>query len=196
MMAITKTDDRSVARGAAPKRGLHRTGAFESERFYTHRLSLLSRLMARTTKTMLAENFGMSQMEWRVLVQLEYRSPSKIADIHERSLMQKPQISQALPALARRGYVVRQSDPADARAPWFAITEEGLALHRDVIRISRRRQHRLEAALHERERTAFESALDRFIGLFIAAGDTGDIFADSDAARSAATARTRKKAAR
>ena len=85
--------------------GLERIGNYETERFYTHRLSLLNRLIARTTKQMLADPFGLSQMEWRILVQLEYRSPSKVAEIHERSLMQKPQISSALPRLIRNGYV-------------------------------------------------------------------------------------------
>lgn len=155
-------------------RGLRRVGTYESERFYTHRLSLLNRLIARTTKDMLAEHFGISQMEWRILVQLEYRSPSKVSEIHERSLVQKPQISSALPRLAERGYVVREHDPEDARAPWFAITEDGLRLYRDVIRVSRKRQRDLEARLRKHERAGFEQALDRLIEGFIDQGRGGD----------------------
>ncbi len=67
--------------------GLRRTGIYESGTFYTHRLSLLNRLLARTTKEMLARQFGLSQMEWRVLIQLEHRSPSKISEMHERCLI-------------------------------------------------------------------------------------------------------------
>ena len=48
--------------------GLQRTGSYESEAFYTHRLSLLSRLIARETRQMLAEPFGLSQMDWRVRI--------------------------------------------------------------------------------------------------------------------------------
>jgi DNA-binding MarR family transcriptional regulator len=155
---------------AGTKRGLRRLGAYESERFYTHRLSLLNRLIARTTKDMLAEHFGISQMEWRILVQLEYRSPSKVSEIHERSLVQKPQISSALPQLVQRGYVIREHDPDDARAPWFAITDSGLRLYRDVIRLSRKRQRGLESLLSERERAGFEQALDRLIEFLIEQG--------------------------
>jgi DNA-binding MarR family transcriptional regulator len=163
------------------RRGLRRVGAYESARFYTHRLSLLNRLIARTTKDMLAEHFGISQMEWRILVQLEYRSPSKVSEIHERSLVQKPQISSALPRLVQRGFVVREHDPKDARAPWFAITESGLRLYRDVIRLSRKRQRGLESLLSEPEQAGFEQALDRLIEFFVEQGRGADgLFATAD----------------
>jgi DNA-binding MarR family transcriptional regulator len=116
---------------------------------------------------MLADPFGLSQMEWRILVQLEHRSPSKIAEIHERSLMQKPQISSALPRLIRTGYIARTDDPTDARAPYFAITEQGLKLYRAVVRVSRKRQESLEALLSERERKVLDAAIDRLIGSFV-----------------------------
>lgn len=157
----------SAPRPASPARGLHRTGGYESAYFYTHRLSLLNRLIARTTREMLAGHFALSQMEWRILVQLEYRSPSKVSQIHERSLVQKPQISSALPSLVRKGYVVREDDPADARAPFFAITQGGLKLYRAVMRLSRRRQRAVELVLTERERVAFEHTLDKLIQFFL-----------------------------
>jgi DNA-binding MarR family transcriptional regulator len=151
---------------AAPARGLRRTGTYESGRFYTHRLSLLNRLIARTTKVMLAEQFGLSQMEWRVLIQLEHRTPSKIVEMQERSLLPKPQISSVLPQLIRKGYVVRADDPADARAPNFALTDEGLQLYRAVMRVSRKRQRGLELILSEPERAVFDAAIDHLIAFF------------------------------
>jgi DNA-binding MarR family transcriptional regulator len=154
--------------------GLERIGNYETERFYTHRLSLLNRLIARTTKQMLADPFGLSQMEWRILVQLEHRSPSKVAEIHERSLMQKPQISSALPRLIRNGYIARKDDPRDARAPFFAITEEGLKLYRAIVRVSRKRQQSLESLLSEREREILDGAIDRLIASFVR-GESGEL---------------------
>jgi DNA-binding MarR family transcriptional regulator len=148
--------------------GLRRNGSYESEAFYTHRLSLLSRLLARDTREMLDEPFGLSQMEWRVLIQLEHLSPSKISEIHSRSLLAKPQISSALPLLIEAGYVVREEDPEDARAPLFSITEEGLQLYRSVMRASRKRQQRLELFLNEDERATFSKAVDRLISALLA----------------------------
>jgi DNA-binding MarR family transcriptional regulator len=165
IMSQTDRLERKPAR-SAPSRGLRRTGAYESGRFYTHRLSLLSRLIARTTKQMLAQQFALSQMEWRVLIQLEHRSPSKVAEMHDRSLVPKPQISSVLPQLIRKGLVVREEDPADARAPYFALTENGLQLYRAVMRVSRKRQRGLELVLNERERATFETALDHLIAHF------------------------------
>jgi len=163
---VFHVDQASKPKRRASKLGLHRTGAYESSRFYTHRLSHLSRLLARTTKQMLTENFGLSQMEWRVLIQLEFRSPSKVGEIHERTLYQKAQISTALRSLMKRGAVAKEGDPFDRRAPFFAITEDGLELYRSVMRFSRRRQRDLEARLDIRLRHAFESAIDQLINSY------------------------------
>ena len=170
----------AARRRAAKPRGMQRSGSYETESFYTHRLSLLSRLLARTTKRMLGEPFGLSQMEWRILVQLEHGSPARIADIHERSLCPKPQISSSLPRLLRAGYVVREDNPSDARAPYFAITEEGLRLYRAVMRRSRKRQQALEALLGPAERAGFESALDRLIAALLAE-EAEDLFEAAEA---------------
>jgi len=164
-MSETRRAARKV-QSPSPSRAVRRVGAYESERFYTNRLSLLNRLIARTTKQMLAEQFSLSQMEWRVLIQLEYRSPSKISEMHDRSLVPKPQISSVLPHLIRKNYVVRIDDPADARAPYFAVTEEGLSVYRAVIRVSRKRQRKLELLLSQHDRAAFDSAIDHLIAYF------------------------------
>lgn len=143
--------------------GLRHAGSYESETFYTHRLSLLSRLLARETRQMLEEPFRLSQMEWRILVQLEHVSPSKISEIHARSLLPKPQISSALPSLIEKRYVAREDDLTDARSPFFSITVYGLQLYRSVMRVSRKRQRRLELLLSAGQRAAFSKAIDELI---------------------------------
>jgi DNA-binding MarR family transcriptional regulator len=155
-------------RAKAGARGLIRRSDYPTGHFYTRQIALLSRLIARTTKPALDRLFKISQMEWRILVQLEYRSPSKIAEIYERSLMPKSQISSALPALIRQGYVVRADDPDDARAPYFAITPAGLALHKAVLKVSQRRQKGLESLLTRPERKVFAAALERLVEFYLA----------------------------
>jgi MarR family transcriptional regulator, 2-MHQ and catechol-resistance regulon repressor len=147
--------------------GLQRVGSYETQGFYTHQVALLHRLIARSTKQAFDRMFGITQMEWRILIQLEHRSPSKISELHERTFMQKPQISLALPNLIRKGYVVRADDPDDARAPYFAITEKGLALYREVLRVTKKRQKGLESLLSAAERKAFESAFKRLIDFYM-----------------------------
>jgi len=167
--------DFDIASGSrsGPK-SLRRDGAFETRRFYTQQLALLHRLVARSTKQSFGKMFGITQMEWRILVQLEYRSPSKISEIHERTLIQKPQISSTLPNLMGKGYAVRVNDPHDARAPWFAITTSGLRLYRDVLRVSKRRQRGLESLLSAKERKVFESAFQRLIDFYVEAERRGE----------------------
>ena len=148
--------------------GLTRTSDFPTEHFYTRRIALLSRLIARTTKPAFDRLFSISQLEWRILVHLEYRSPAKIADMYERSLMPKSQISSALPTLIDKGYVVREDDPDDARAPYFAITAEGFALYKAVLRVSQRRQDGLESLLTRQERKIFADALNKLVEFYLA----------------------------
>jgi DNA-binding MarR family transcriptional regulator len=142
--------------------GQRRVGAGESRDFYTHRLALLNRLLARDTRLML-EPFGLSQMEWRILIQLEQASPAKISEISTRSLLQKPQLSLALPPLIAKGCVTRESDPDDRRAPYFAITEKGLSLYRSVMREARKRQRRFESLLDSDQRRHFSAAVGALI---------------------------------
>jgi DNA-binding MarR family transcriptional regulator len=149
-------------------RGLTRDSDYPTGRFYTRQIALLSRLIARTTKPAFERLFKISQLEWRILVQLELHSPSKIVDMYARSLMPKSQISSALPSLIRKGYVVRAKNPDDARAPYFAITAEGLTLYKAVLRVSRRRQEGLESLLSQQERKIFAASLDRLVEFYLA----------------------------
>lgn len=165
---MKKPKNATVKKARAKARGLTRSSNYPTGRFYTRQIALLSRLIARTTKPAFDRLFGISQMEWRILVQLEYRSPSKIVEMYERSLMPKSQISSALPALIRQGYVVRANDPDDARAPYFAITPAGLALYKAVLLVSQRRQDGLESLLTRQERKIFADALDRLVEFYLA----------------------------
>jgi DNA-binding MarR family transcriptional regulator len=166
----------AVSTQAAPRKAerddtaARRVGAGESVNFYTHRLALLNRLLARDTRAML-EPFRLSQMEWRILIQLEQLSPSKISEISARSLLQKPQLSVALPPLIEKGCVVREDDPEDARAPYFAITEKGLSLYRSIMREARKRQRRFESLLDEDQRRYFSTAVDSLISALAATSD-------------------------
>src|SRR6185312_11205968 len=167
-------------------RGLTRSSAYPTGRFYTRQIALLSRLIARTTKPAFDRLFGISQLEWRILVQLEYRSPSKIADMYERSLMPKSQISSALPTLIGKGYVMRKDDPDDARAPDFAIPRECLTLYKAGLQVSQRRQDGLESLLTRQERKIFADALDRLVEFYLAedARDGDGLFGDAPGPRS------------
>jgi len=165
---MKKPKNATVKKPPDKMRGLARSSDYPTGRFYTRQIALLSRLIARTTKPAFDRLFGISQMEWRILVQLEYHSPSKIAEMYERSLMPKSQISSALPTLIRKGYVIRENDPDDARAPYFAVTAEGLTLYKAVLRVSQRRQDGLESLLTRQERKIFADALDRLVEFYLA----------------------------
>lgn len=161
-------------------KGLNRVGTYETKDFYSAQLAFLNRLRNRMSKQSLISNFGITQIEWRILIHLEYRSPSKISDIYTRSLIPKPQLSSAIPRLIRQGYAVRIDDPDDARAPYFAITQKGLNLYDKAAEFSRRRQRRFEALLTKGERAGFESALKKLVDFHVATALTNEDTLDDD----------------
>ncbi len=74
----------------------------------------------------------------------------------------------------------RANDPDDARAPYFAITAEGLALYKAVLKVSKRRQDGLESLLTRQERKIFADALDKLVEFYLAedARDGDGLFDD------------------
>jgi DNA-binding MarR family transcriptional regulator len=161
-----ETGDSVVRARTSVGKGVHHAGIYETRHFYTSQIALLHRLISRTMKRAFDVMFGMTLMEWRVLAQLEYRSPSKISEIHERSLMQKPLTSTALRSLVENGYAVRESDPYDARAPNFYITEKGLQTYKAVLAVTRKRQHGLESLFTAQEQKIMAAAFTRLIEFY------------------------------
>lgn len=127
--------------------------------FLPYRISLVARLLDRRTTRMLAEGFGLSVAEWRVLAQLAMSSPSTVRDLAEKGWVDRAEVSRATASLVRRGYVRRWDNPHDRRGPLLSCTREGKTLFRR-IRPRRAAFHAsLTARLDQSQITALEQAL-------------------------------------
>lgn len=129
----------------------------------TYRISILAKLLDRRTAAMLSRDFGLSVAEWRVLAQLAVTSPRTVRWLATEMRVDRAEVSRAAGTLVRRGLVVREADPSDARSALFIVTLDGRALY-DKVMPRRIEQHEgLARTLGARNSAAFRKALDTLI---------------------------------
>lgn len=89
---------------------------------------------------------GLLPGAYKVFSAIARRGPLKAADLAERMMLDKGQLSRTITALEERGLITRSPDPADRRAQLLEATPDGLA--------------RLEAVRGPRERGLFRELLN------------------------------------
>ena len=81
---------------------------------------------------------GVARSEWRVLAVLEELGPLSVLDLTDAALSPQPTVTHAVRRLEARGLVTRTAGSTDRRQRIVAVTEEGAALTRRLIRAARR----------------------------------------------------------
>lgn len=81
---------------------------------------------------------GVARSEWRVLAVLEELGPLSVLDLTDAALSPQPTVTHAVRRLEARGLVTRTAGATDRRQRIVAVTEEGAALTRRLIRAARR----------------------------------------------------------
>ena len=81
---------------------------------------------------------GVARSEWRVLAVLEELGPLLVLDLTDAALSPQPTVTHAVRRLEARGLVTRTAGATDRRQRIVAVTEEGAALTRRLIRAARR----------------------------------------------------------
>jgi DNA-binding MarR family transcriptional regulator len=124
-----------------------------------YKISLVAKLLDRKTTRMLAEEFGLSVAEWRVLAQLATCESSSVRDLAEKAWVDRAEVSRATASLVRRGYVKRHDNPDDRRGPLLSSTKSGQALFKK-IKPRRAAFHKsLTSKLERTQISALEKAL-------------------------------------
>jgi DNA-binding MarR family transcriptional regulator len=127
--------------------------------YLPYKISLVAKLLDRKTTRMLAEEFGLSVAEWRVLAQLATCENSSVRDLAEQAWVDRAEVSRATASLVKRGYVKRHENPEDRRGPLLSSTKQGQALFRK-IKPRRTAFHRsLLSKLERSQVAALEKAL-------------------------------------
>jgi len=147
----------------------------ELEDYLTYRISTLSRMLDRQSVRFLADNFGISLTERRILARLAQSDGTTVRQLATELSVDKGRISRATAALTAMACVTRGADPLDGRSAIFTITPTGRQLEADIVELGRTRQELLLNQLDAEERIHFYRAigkLRKFLDEEILAGDS------------------------
>ncbi|KPQ04734.1 MAG: transcriptional regulator [Rhodobacteraceae bacterium HLUCCA12] len=93
--------------------------------YLPYRLNFLAEMTSERTRPIYRKRHELTRPEWRVLVNLADRSPQTASALCARVPAHKTKVSRALVALERRGWVRRETDPADRRVSHTGLTPKG-----------------------------------------------------------------------
>lgn len=132
---------------------------FDLEGFLPYRLTVLAAHLSAEMAQQYKNQFGISNSEWRVLVNVGYAENPSVRDIEKRVNLEKSKVSRAAARLEGRGLITKVVDPDDRRLVNLALTGKGADLLSQLVPIAMSFQSSLEAKLGEAEE-ALINALD------------------------------------
>ncbi len=132
---------------------------FDLEGFLPYRLTVLAAHLSAKMAQQYKHEFGVSNPEWRVLVNVGYAENPSVRDIEKRVSLEKSKVSRAAARLEARGLISKVVDPNDRRLVKLDLTEKGTDLLSQLVPIAMSFQTSLEAKLGEAEE-ALIAALD------------------------------------
>ena len=133
----------------------------ELEKFLPYQLSVLAQLVSESLHDLYAEPFGLTVTQWRVMAALGRFAPLTASDVGKRIVMDKVAVSRAVAGLMQRGLVERATDRTDRRRASLRLSAKGRVMHGRIVPIALDYEARLNKALTEHERAAFNSLVDR-----------------------------------
>lgn len=93
--------------------------------FVSYRLSVLSRVLDRTTEARMSKASPLALTENRILGLFFDGSVTTVRGIAKEMCLDKAQVSRAMSKLVRQGFASRAIDPGDRRSAEFRITPKG-----------------------------------------------------------------------
>ena len=138
---------------------LAQVAAHSPEALITYRVSVLAQVLARLVDASVRDILGLTSRQWRVLVILNRLGTSTSGEVARMANFDHSQLSRVAFELAGKGLVTQESDPADRRRQWLALTPAGIDTLRDGLPGSLEREAALRAGLSASEYKTFCRAL-------------------------------------
>ena len=135
--------------------------AYNLEHLMAYRYAILYKLMSRYSSAFLNEQFDLSIAEWRILGQLAYHESSTVAELAQRTLTDKAQISRSVQSLNERGLVRRKAHTTDARRVVLSLSKRGEDYVRKVFPHRSAFNEELLSQLTKQEQKALHGAIDK-----------------------------------
>lgn len=140
--------------------------------FMSYRLSVLSRVLDRTTEARMIKTSPLALTENRILGLLYDGLVTTVRAVAKEMCLDKAQVSRAMSKLVKHGYATRAIDPDDRRSAEFRITPKGRDYYSDHIDHARAAQLGMLANLDTDEIAVLERAISKLM-----------VFAEERAAR-------------
>ncbi len=129
--------------------------------FVTFRLARVQNKLNAQASAMLSAHSDLSLTEWRMISLINASGETSAAELSRTAQMDKGQISRALKSLTAKGCVATRTSASDQRQSLLSLSPAGIAIHRRLVAIMRRRQERLTQAMSDTELETLYAVLEK-----------------------------------
>ncbi len=149
---------------SAPKLG-DQDGEYQLSGFLPYQLSIASNAVSGLIAERYRSRFGLKITEWRILAVLGDAALRDHfltqRDLTEVTLMDKVAVNRACKVLEQRGLVTRATNRSDGRSHLLALTNDGQAIHREVMPLAKATERELTDGFTPAEEAQLRDMLDR-----------------------------------
>ena len=129
--------------------------------FLPYQLSVTSNAVSSLIAEQYRSRFGLKIAEWRVMAILGDAGSATQRELTEATLMDKVAVTRACKVLEERGLVMRQPNADDGRSHLLELTDEGRAIHGEVMPLARAMEAEIFATLDAAEIDQLQDLLRR-----------------------------------
>ncbi|OGS49879.1 MAG: MarR family transcriptional regulator [Erythrobacter sp. RIFCSPHIGHO2_12_FULL_63_10] len=131
--------------------------------FLPYQLSITSNAVSSLIAGRYRARFGLKITEWRVMAVLGDVGAATQRELAEATLMDKVAVNRACKVLEDRGLLARQPNTLDGRSHMLTLTDEGKAIHGEVMPLARESEAEIFAVLSEEDQVQFRALLLRLL---------------------------------
>ncbi len=125
------------------------------DRYAPFLLNAVGSAWQRKTSAIYRREFGFGINEWRVMSMLNIEPGTTAGRICEVLRLDKGAVSRSLQNLEQLGLVCFEAFPTDTRKRWWTLSDEGQAVHAQVLRIALDCEHQMMAKVTQEDRAVF-----------------------------------------
>tara|TARA_E500000305_G_scaffold98022_1_gene89365 strand:+ start:386 stop:844 length:459 start_codon:yes stop_codon:yes gene_type:complete len=127
--------------------------------FLPYRLSITSNAVSGRIAQEYRTRFGLSIPEWRVMAVLGDAGSITQRELTRFTLMDKVAVNRACKILEERGLAARKPNALDGRSHLLALTDDGRAMHGEIMPLAQEMEQRIFAGLSGDEKAQFTALL-------------------------------------
>lgn len=128
----------------------------------TMRMIAFFSLLRRSGVAAQRRMFDLSEVEWRIMVQLGIKSPVSLNTLAEKTLQDRGQLSRTVKGLVERGLLTRERRPGGPTVD-ICLSPAGRELHAGMVARAFERDRRLTQDLTAADRAALRGIIEKMI---------------------------------